>query len=647
MKPESPRPGAASRAFDATIRGIEAVAIFLGAMAALASCLAPRPGRQAEAPTSSISSVPIPARLPTSGPIPASTSAPASVAIPPAGTPGPLDVVAVGSRVELVELVDCLDRPALAEWRAAGNKVSPGNATKRCFRTPWGEPATVLSIEGADLPVRPDHSPWPDPTGWAAREAVRPVPPAEELAGGGLDGLPLGKRRALYAEEARPDLFSTWAADRRLPPGEVRSGPAAYRLVAEALRQSWPIPDAPKTDSGLEPPAGPAPTLAQRIAQVPAPKDAEARAGADVAPGRRWQVVAIDEAEATVEMPPGPVEKHAAAMKGPQGVYELSSRIVEAGGMIYEAHAFEGPEVIPEADAAGELGRARDFVLSTYGAGEVTSDRPIRSQAGAGREFTATVSMRGVDRLPARGRAYIAGRWIYVVIANPTASGEKLPAEAGRFLDSLARIGRGGQGVAKPLRAWGTVVNPDGNAEVEAWGRSLMILLPGTPHVLSAEFGKFNAPRVVTPIRGDFAATVRVEGRFDPGRVSTAQGLPARQAGGLLLWKDDANYVVLQHGAVGGERDQPKCQVTLDRRQGGRGGEGRDHPAPAGPVLLRLESKRGRVAGSFRVDGREWESFEAFDAPWVGGEVQLGVIAVNTSTGSHSVTFEDYLLEAR
>jgi uncharacterized protein (TIGR03066 family) len=393
-------------------------------------------------------------------------------------------------------------------------------------------------------------------------------------------------------------------------------------------------------------------------------KRKDATATARVAGGPRWQVVAIHEGKATVEMPPGPVERLGGGMEGPQGIYAFYLKIVEVAGVQYEAYAFEGPKVISDEAAPRELKRARDFVISTYSQGKVTSDKPIQSAAGAGREFTASVAMRSMNGLPARGRAYIADRWIYVVIANPIVSGEELPAEAGRFLDSFAVIGRVGEAAektgltdievksgkadAKPLKAWGTEVDPDDDVEIEATGETLTIRIPGTPHVLSSEeTDGFNAPRVVSPVRREFAATVRVDGEFRPSRESSTGMLSSRQAGGLLLWKDSDNYIVLQRRTVVGKEGKLNRQVIFDERKGGKRGVTLDQPSPDGPVFLRLKRKDGIVTAAFSSDGRRWTSFKPIDAQWSRGVADVGVVAVNTSTGPHAVTFDEYSLEAK
>ena len=142
--------------------------------------------------------------------------------------------------------------------------------------------------------------------------------------------------------------------------------------------------------------------------------------------------------------------------------------------------------------------------------------------------------------------------------------------------------------VADPMAAWGRVVDPDGDVTFRPSGTTLAVKLPGSAHVLAPERGKMNAPRVVAPARGDFEATVRVAGAFRPVKGSTVKGLSSREAGGLILWKDAANYLVVQHRASIGDDGEVEHQVVLEELVGGREGghdppgRGRraDHPPP-------------------------------------------------------------------
>jgi regulation of enolase protein 1 (concanavalin A-like superfamily) len=170
--------------------------------------------------------------------------------------------------------------------------------------------------------------------------------------------------------------------------------------------------------------------------------------------------------------------------------------------------------------------------------------------------------------------------------------------------------------------------------------------IPGTAHLLAPERNKMNAPRVVAPAEGDFVVTVEVAGKFQPRRESTVKGLSVRQAGGLIVWKDAKNYLVLQRRAV---VDDGKVanQVVVEELVAGAKGATHRQPATEGAVYLRIDRKRGRISAAWSADGKDWKDFKPVDAPWAAGEIQVGVVGVNTSTAPHSITFEGYSLKEK
>jgi regulation of enolase protein 1 (concanavalin A-like superfamily) len=211
-------------------------------------------------------------------------------------------------------------------------------------------------------------------------------------------------------------------------------------------------------------------------------------------------------------------------------------------------------------------------------------------------------------------------------------------APAGR-----ARVSKGG---VAPTRAWGTEVDPDGDVEIDASGPSLTMQIPGTPHLLAPERGTMNAPLVVAPTRGDFGVSVRVDGAFRPGRKSTVKGLSSRQAGGLVLWKDSQNYLVFQHRASFDDGTVVH-QAVLEEIVGGAKGVSHRYAISEGATYLRLERKPGRISVAHSADGKKWKELKPVVTTWTEGEIQVGVVAVNTSTEPHAITFDRYSLQAK
>ena len=83
------------------------------------------------------------------------------------------------------------------------------------------------------------------------------------------------------------------------------------------------------------------------------------------------------------------------------------------------------------------------------------------------------------------------------------------------------------------------------------WSRKrASIFVPAKPHILSAEIGRLNAPRILREVRGDFDARVTVAGVFHPAGRSTVRAYASPyHGGGILLWQDQENYVRLEIAA--------------------------------------------------------------------------------------------------
>ncbi len=89
----------------------------------------------------------------------------------------------------------------------------------------------------------------------------------------------------------------------------------------------------------------------------------------------------------------------------------------------------------------------------------------------------------------------------------------------------------------------GTVEDPDGDCTFRADLGRLSIVIPGTPHALSAEIGKMNGPRVLREIDGDFRVQVKVAGALPADPRCEMPGRWAFYGAGLLVLQDEKNYV--------------------------------------------------------------------------------------------------------
>jgi len=131
-----------------------------------------------------------------------------------------------------------------------------------------------------------------------------------------------------------------------------------------------------------------------------------------------------------------------------------------------------------------------------------------------------------------------------------------------------------------------------------------------------------SAPRLLRPVSGDFAAqTVCVPALDDRPAI-----------GGILLWKDQQNYLRIDQGTRG--RYEINFSGCIDNKDLIIG-RGRLHPAgmdstgepPVPRVFLRLERNGSRVNALCSADGAEWFTVGGVDFP-VEAPVEVGLHAI-------------------
>jgi serine/threonine protein kinase len=221
--------------------------------------------------------------------------------------------------------------------------------------------------------------------------------------------------------------------------------------------------------------------------------------------------------------------------------------------------------------------------------------------------------------------------------------GEELPAPGAPA--STTAIG---STVAMPRRDdWGTPIDPDGDCkfEFDRKGNGIRITVPGTPHVLSAELERRNAPRVLQPVRGDFDASVIVNGVFRPsGRATTRDYAPYHGAG-ILLWQDERNYVRLEI-AADLYHGKPRSYANFELRKGGGLAVSKGIEIKDGSTRLLLQRRGDEVRAAFGPDGARWTWF----APLVvelDDRLSLGVTAINSATKPLDADLEMFAITKR
>jgi serine/threonine protein kinase/regulation of enolase protein 1 (concanavalin A-like superfamily) len=200
---------------------------------------------------------------------------------------------------------------------------------------------------------------------------------------------------------------------------------------------------------------------------------------------------------------------------------------------------------------------------------------------------------------------------------------------------SIADEGPAAEGRAQAAREkgpWGDAVDPDGDCkfELEPHEDLVRIIVPGKPHLLSAEIGYVNAPRLLRDIKGDFDLIVRVAGTGNPGGKANTTVFSAYHGAGLLIWQDQENYVRLEI-AADLWHTKPRPYVNFEYRKDGALATSSGLANRDGSNYLRLKRRDDEIFASFGPDGLRWTSF----APLIvrlNNRLKVGVSAISSST---------------
>jgi regulation of enolase protein 1 (concanavalin A-like superfamily)/predicted Ser/Thr protein kinase len=195
---------------------------------------------------------------------------------------------------------------------------------------------------------------------------------------------------------------------------------------------------------------------------------------------------------------------------------------------------------------------------------------------------------------------------------------------------------------ARADEAWGDAVDSDGDCkfEREPHENKLRIIVPGKTHILSAEIGRVNAPRVLRDVKGDFDLSVRVEGTNHPGGKATTTVYPPYHGAGLVIWQNPENYVRLEI-AADVQRGKVRPYVNFEYRNDGVLAFSQGLKNEDGSNHLRLKRRGDEIHASFGPDGFRWTSFPPLTAQ-LSDRLNVGVTAINSSTKPLTAEFEGF-----
>jgi regulation of enolase protein 1 (concanavalin A-like superfamily) len=280
---------------------------------------------------------------------------------------------------------------------------------------------------------------------------------------------------------------------------------------------------------------------------------------------------------------------------------------------------------MPPLSLAGRAGGLPGFVLGIGGAAFALARR------------------RGGLAVPGAGAALNLAAVVVAVVVTAVAGGPFRAPETGR----AAALPQPEKAQEKPVVAvpeWGNKIDPDGDCTLRVERGGLTVSVPGTPHDLSAELLRVNAPRALWDATGDFTALVKVTGTLRPGAAGTIPGRLPYKGAGLLLWRDENNYVRLERAAVR-RGDAVTTYVAFEQREDGQTVAAQNVPLGDQDAVLRLQRRIDQVHGAVSANGGQWQAFQPLTAAYPPA-VRVGVAAINSSDEPFRIRFEDWRLTA-
>jgi serine/threonine protein kinase len=212
------------------------------------------------------------------------------------------------------------------------------------------------------------------------------------------------------------------------------------------------------------------------------------------------------------------------------------------------------------------------------------------------------------------------------------------PRTAGNTSVILGQSGVAVDVRAREIAGWGLANDPDGDCQMNGDRNTLTITVPPTLHDLNATIGKYNAPRVVRDVEGDFEIEVRVEGDFRPGSICNREGGIPFVGGGIVICDGGDNFIRLERGLVNDQGSFGPFAI-FEQHIAGRGVVDHNGPLYDGTTYLRLARRGATIRGFTSSDGRYWSELEPIRGIRT-ARLQVGLDAINSGNASFTVRFE-------
>ncbi len=187
------------------------------------------------------------------------------------------------------------------------------------------------------------------------------------------------------------------------------------------------------------------------------------------------------------------------------------------------------------------------------------------------------------------------------------------------------------------VRNFSASLDPDGDCKFAAQPVAT-ITVPGSNHDLALKppYVKQNAPRVLDDVKGDFRLAVKVAKFTTPKADTSANNQLSYIGAGVLVWKNDHNYVRLERAAEGNAGSHYAfLQGLIDGKEVCL--EQRDIDDK--DTYLSVTREGNNFTFETSADGNEWTKLKALELK-LSEQLKAGVAAINTTTTPFSATIE-------
>lgn len=198
---------------------------------------------------------------------------------------------------------------------------------------------------------------------------------------------------------------------------------------------------------------------------------------------------------------------------------------------------------------------------------------------------------------------------------------------------------------AAEIGGWGTVIDPDGDCTIKAGKAGVTFRLPPPRHDLwfggTDEQTRFNAPRVLQEVEGNFVITVRVTADWKAG---IADG--GYNGAGLLVWDSEQQYLRHERNRFVTASSAEVSYTTPLYDQNNRRvfyNSTTEDFFQGNSTWLRIARHGDMFVASISDDGQAWSPTGVVSTEFP-ERVQVGIVSTNSTGRVFAVLFDRFSL---